>query len=100
LPDLNLFVAACFRKTAASGRAATNYGCSQMNIPGYRTEPEQAKRLGLTQRTLQSWRLAGIGLRHVKYGNKVLYPEDAEKEFLKSREIAPVRSRSRRAAVA
>jgi hypothetical protein len=71
-----------------------------MNLPGYRTEPEQAERLGLTPRTLQAWRLSGRGLRHVKYGNTILYPEAAEAEFLKSREIAPVRSRSRRSAVA
>jgi hypothetical protein len=66
-----------------------------MNLPGYRTEPEQAERLGLTPRTLQAWRLSGWGLRHVKYGNTILYPEAAEAEFLKSKEIAPVRARKR-----
>ena len=65
-----------------------------MNLPGFRTELEQAERLGLTPRTLQNWRLSGKGLRYVKYGNTILYPEEAEAEFLKSREIAPVRSRS------
>jgi hypothetical protein len=68
-------------------------------IPGYRTEPEQAKRLGRTVRTLQLWRLRGL-IGYTKVGPTVLYTEENEREFLKSREIAPVRSRSRRSAVA
>ena len=67
-------------------------------IPGYRTEAEQAKRLNRTVRALQSWRLNGTGLRHVKVGNSILYPDAAELEFLKSKEVAPVRPRSRRRA--
>ena len=63
-------------------------------IPGYRTEPEQAKRLGRTVRTLQLWRLRGL-IGYTKVGPTVLYTDDHEREFLKSREVAPVRSRKR-----
>jgi hypothetical protein len=67
-------------------------------IPGYRTESEQAKRLGRTVRTLQLWRLKGrIG--YTKVGPTVLYTDENEREFLKSREVAPVRPRARRSAV-
>jgi hypothetical protein len=65
-------------------------------IPGYRGEKEQAERLGKTVRTLQTWRQEGRGLRYVKAGNTVLYPFEAEEEYLKAQEIAPVRSRRNR----
>jgi hypothetical protein len=68
------------------------------SIPGYRTEPEQAKRFGRTPRTLQLWRLQGL-IGYTKVGPTVLYSDDNEREFLKSRAIAPARSRSRRSAV-
>jgi hypothetical protein len=68
-------------------------------IPGYRTEAEQAKRLGRTVRTLQLWRLRGL-IGHTKIGPTVLYTDENEREFLKSRAIAPVRPRSRKHAVA
>ena len=68
---------------------------STSGIPGYRTEPEQAKRLGRTPRTLQLWRLQGL-IGYTKVGPTVLYTDENEREFLKSREVAPVRARSRR----
>jgi hypothetical protein len=67
-----------------------------MNIPNYRTEEEQARRLGKTVRTLQLWRQQGRGLRYVKAGMTVLYPFDAEAEYLKAQEQVPVRSRRNR----
>ena len=63
-------------------------------IPGYRTEAEQAKRLGRTVRTLQLWRLRGL-IGHTKVGPTVLYTDENEREFMKSREVAAVRSRKR-----
>jgi hypothetical protein len=66
-------------------------------IPGYRTEPEQAKRLGRTVRTLQLWRLRGL-IGYTKVGPTILYTNKHEREFLKSREVTPLRSRSRRSA--
>jgi hypothetical protein len=65
-------------------------------VEGYRTEAEQAARLGKKPRTLALWRKLGIGPRYVRFGNSILYSFDAETEFLKSKEVAPVRSRSRR----
>jgi len=65
-----------------------------MRIPGYRTEAEQAKRLGRTVRTLQLWRLRGL-IGHTKVGPTVLYTDENEREFMKSREVAAVRSRKR-----
>ena len=68
-------------------------------IPGYRTEREQAERFGRKVRTLQLWRLQGrIGF--TKVGPTVLYTDENEREFLKTRAVAPVRSRSRGSAVA
>jgi len=66
-------------------------------IPGYRTEPEQAKRLGRTVRTLQLWRAQGL-IGYTKVGPTVLYTDENEAEFLKSKEVAPVRARARRSA--
>ena len=71
-----------------------------MNIPGYRTEAEQAERLGKTTRTLASWRKQGIGPRWVKAGSSVLYPENSDVEWLKANEQQPVRERQRKARAA
>jgi hypothetical protein len=67
-----------------------------MNIPGYRTEAEQAERLGVTTRTLAGWRAQRKGPRWVKLGQRVLYPDDADIEWLKANEQRPVREERRR----
>lgn len=64
-----------------------------MNIPGYRTDAEQAQRINRTTRTLASWRKRGIGPRWVKLGKTVLYPEDGDIDWLKANEQQPVRER-------
>jgi len=64
-----------------------------MNIPGYRTDSEQAQRINRTTRTLASWRRRGIGPRWVKLGKSVLYPEDGDIDWLKANEQHPVRER-------
>ena len=67
--------------------------CRQMQIPGYRTEAEQATRLGKTIRTLRSWRKRGIGPTWTKAGKTVVYPENSDRDWLRSNEQTPVRER-------
>jgi DNA-binding transcriptional MerR regulator len=66
-----------------------------MTIPGYRTEEQQAERLGKTVRTLRLWRQQGIGPAWIKAGKSVLYSEDSDVRWLKSLEQRPVRARRR-----
>lgn len=49
-------------------------------------ERDASERLGLSVRTLQKWRLQGIGPRFVKLGHAVRYePEDLEKYIQSAR---------------
>lgn len=63
-----------------------------MNIPGKRTEREQATRFGRSPRTLQLWRKLGL-ISYTKIGPTILYDDKDEAEFLKMREHRAVRGR-------
>jgi hypothetical protein len=65
------------------------------NIPGFRDEDEQAARIEKSKRTLQDWRMRGIGPPYVKVGQTVLYPIDDEEKWLRDQVKQPVRSRRR-----
>ncbi len=62
---------------------------------GYRTEIEQAARLGVTLRTLRRWRSIGFGPRVTRLGRFVYYRPEAEIEFLAKVEEPVERSRGR-----
>jgi hypothetical protein len=61
-------------------------------LADYLTEDEQAAALGLTVRTLRSWRQRGEGPPFVKVGKRVFYPIAGNAAWLKANEQAPVRS--------
>jgi hypothetical protein len=67
-------------------------------LPGYISEEQQAERLGVTVRTLRSWRQQGIGPDWVKGGKIVRYPEGADERWLQSNITQPARERRRRRA--
>jgi hypothetical protein len=58
------------------------------SIPGYRSEEEQAARLGISIYTLRRWRRAGIGPRPIRLGRNDLYPENEEARFLDEKQAA------------
>jgi len=62
-----------------------------MSLPGYISEQEQAQRLNLTVRTLRKYRRQRIGPPWIKFGGRVIYPEDLD--WLKDQIQMPVRSR-------
>jgi hypothetical protein len=64
-----------------------------MTIPGYRSEEEQAKRLGKTVRTLRGWRKQGRGPAWSRNGKDIVYADDSDVRWLKSQEVQPVRER-------
>jgi hypothetical protein len=45
------------------------------------TERELAERLGLSVRTLQSWRREGNGLNYLKIGSAIRYPLSVVEQF-------------------
>jgi DNA-binding transcriptional MerR regulator len=63
------------------------------NIAGWRTEEQEAARLGKTVRTLRSYRTKGIGPAWAKFGNTVLYKKADEQQWLDALVQQPVRSR-------
>src|SRR5437870_4250688 len=58
-------------------------------IPGFISEPEQARRLGESLATRRRNRRAGIGPPYVRYGRTVIYPEGADIKYLNSRLVDP-----------
>jgi hypothetical protein len=67
---------------------------------GYRSEEEQAARLGVTVRTLRRWRSIGFGPNITRLGRFIYYAPAAETEFLTKAEqsVELPRGRGRRAA--
>jgi len=61
-------------------------------LDGYLTENEEAAALGLTVRTLRSWRKLGKGPPFTKVGKRIFYPIDGNPAWLKANEQMPVRS--------
>jgi hypothetical protein len=62
-----------------------------MEIRGYITEEEMARRCGRTVRTLRMWRRRRQGPAWTKMGKTVAYAEDSGQRYLKSQEQQPVR---------
>jgi hypothetical protein len=63
------------------------------NIPGYRTEAEQALFLGKTARTLRNWRVQRLGPPWACLGRTIIYPKDDSEKWLRDQVQQPVRSR-------
>jgi hypothetical protein len=61
-------------------------------LDGYVSEHEEAAALGLTVRTLRSWRKLGKGPNYVKIGRRFFYPLAGNASWLKASEQDPVRS--------
>jgi hypothetical protein len=65
------------------------------NIPGFRTEEEEAARFNKAPRTLQLWRKLGSGPPYIKVGSTILYPIEEGEKWLRDQVQQPVRSRPR-----
>jgi hypothetical protein len=71
----------------------------QSLLEDYLTEPELAKELKKSERTVQRWRKKRVGPPYTLNGETVLYHIESAKTWLKAGEINPVpRSRVRQAA--
>jgi predicted site-specific integrase-resolvase len=51
-------------------------------LPGFFTEAEQAKRLGIGLATLRRWRRLGVGPKPDRCGRRHLYSHDADAKWL------------------
>jgi Helix-turn-helix domain len=62
-------------------------------LADYLPEGDAAKAIGRSHRTLRNWRRTRAGPPFVKIGNLILYPRGGFRDWLKSQERHPVRSR-------
>jgi hypothetical protein len=60
-------------------------------IAGYSSEPETAKALSVSLRTLRKWRQRAMGPPWVKVGRRVVYSDESRAAWLKGQEVQPVR---------
>ena len=60
-------------------------------IPGYTPEPETARELSVSVRTLRKWRQLGIGPAYIEVARQIHYGDESRAAWLKSREVQPVR---------
>jgi hypothetical protein len=65
------------------------------SIPGYRSEAEQAARLGVTIRTLRRWRRQGKAPPFLLIGRTVVHSEEGEADWLAQQERVQNRSTER-----
>jgi hypothetical protein len=65
------------------------------SLPGYRSEVEQAARLGITVRTLRRWRRRGKAPPHLQIGRTVVHSEEGEADWLARQERVQNRSTER-----
>jgi len=61
-------------------------------LDGYFSEPELAKQLGNSTRTLARWRRLGEGPAWTKIGPRIFYRESAVRKWIERQERAPVRA--------
>jgi len=86
---------------AESKKAGRPRGASSRpSIPGYYSEEEQAKRLGISVVQLRRWRRAAIGPKSVRCGRHELYPHGGDEKWLteklaEAQRKATVRGRGR-----
>jgi uncharacterized protein YjcR len=62
-------------------------------LEGFSPEHEVACELGVSVRTLRSWRQRRVGPPWTEMGKKILYRDAAIIGYLESQEIKPVRGR-------
>jgi hypothetical protein len=68
------------------------------SLPGFRSEEEEAARLGIGLTTLRRWRRMRTDPPHVKVGRRILYDEDPETEirWLATQKVEAERKNRRR----
>ncbi|MDE2284741.1 MAG: helix-turn-helix domain-containing protein [Hyphomicrobiales bacterium] len=75
----------------------TNPTATSALLDGWLTRARVADEIGVSVDTLQRWETARTGPPCVRIGRKVLYRADAFREWLISRERAPIAGKATRA---